>query len=114
MSERSSIGFQTPSKQIEDAFGKMSAELDKKKTDWQAIKDNCELAIKIAKEATDAINTPPLSVNEVLLYRGIFVSQLVGLTTLSSVASIGIQLSETHKRLSRLEKAMSDFMRLPK
>lgn len=115
MAERPSIGLPTPSKEIQDAFNRISAELDKKKADWKSIKDFSEEGLKVIMEMSNKFQSPPFTVNEALLYQAMFLLQIIEIGTLKSVASLGIELSETHEHLSKLEKALNDFkLRLPK
>jgi hypothetical protein len=92
------MGFRTSAKQLEQTLKEIQEQLSKKKADWGyiagAMKD---LYVKL----TQSIDPDKASADEVI---GVFSVLLA-----SMVASLGVELTETHDRLAKVERAIKEL-----
>ena len=91
MAEEGSIGLPTPSKNIQDALTKIQKELSKNKTDWEINRNIFESLLK-ERKAEPLIDTTSLLI-----------------ITNHGISKLGVELTETHERLAKVEKAISEL-----
>jgi hypothetical protein len=92
------MGFRTPSGELERALAQIQGELSEKKADWETLRDGM---IQIRKQAWDAVKAGNASPDQYTLLSTTIVATMV--------ATLGIELSETHDRLAKVEKAIRDL-----
>jgi hypothetical protein len=98
--EKGSIGFQTPSREIVDAFAVVHTELSKKKTDWESVGINLRKAGTSISNSLESDQTnPPLIKTMIMLL----------MASNSMLVQIGLDLTETHTRLAQCEKAICEL-----
>lgn len=92
------MGFLTPAKELERALTQMQDELSKKKADWESIRQS---VASLFEKTSDSINPDKASANQAIV--------LLSLLTTTLVARLGIELTETHDRLTKVEKAIKEL-----
>lgn len=92
--QKQPIGFRTPSKDLNDAFSKIQDNLSKQKADWQAINQELIDALFTGKTT---LGDDKLNSNAVMI-----------ILTFIHVAKLGIEMTEIHERLAKLEKAVKE------
>ena len=106
MAEKRGIGFRTSSKQEEEAFAALQAELAKTKTNWETVFSKATaMAQQTATLTDELIKGDPEFAGSPLFV------QLHTLTevrlTMSLVGKLGSELINLHERVARLEKTGS-------
>jgi hypothetical protein len=105
--DKPSFGFTTSAKQIEDAFTKAQKELEKTRTDWNALRKHF---IPLYKLDHDLIMKAAES-------RKITDIELVSLSHLFStllLTKLGVELAEVHTRLVKVEKRVEEIKLIKK
>ena len=98
--QKPSLGFRTPSKEIQEAFDQIQSDLSKKTIDWQTLQDTFTSLSAVLKADMD--NKRP-NANQALT--------LLIAMAISGIARLGLELTETHGRLSKVEKAVKELQR---
>ncbi len=91
---RASMGFNTPSKAMNDAFASVQEQLAQNKANWKAIGKIPELVL--AEMKANKVGKPSSSDAYHLLFFAMF-------------AQLGVEINETHERLSKVEKSVKDL-----
>ena len=92
MQQKGSIGFSTSSKALEDAFNKIQGELSEKKANWEMLEQHSDTIGKIRdKDARFQFD--------------IFTTGVI----LGAIAKLGIEITEVHERLAKVEKAIKEL-----
>lgn len=89
--EKRSIGFSTPSKELQDSFDELQIELSKQKSNWESFIEMYDKISKIFANKKDKLDE-----HETLL--DFIVMGNLHLT------KIGMELIEIHNRLAKVEK----------
>ena len=91
--QKQPIGFRTSSKDLNDAFSKIQDSLSKKKADWQSINQDLSEALDTARRT---------------LGNKMNANAAIAVLTFIHVAKLGVEITEIHERLAKLEKAVKE------
>ena len=87
------MGYHTPNKEIQDAFATTKNEISQNITNWEWLNQRAnEIFAKKTKKEVD--------------HRGLFTFSLINLI---GISRLGIELAETHKRLTSVEKSLKEL-----
>ena len=105
------IGFPTPARQIQDAMVEQLDMLEAQGQNWaenvESTREATGVVQKLLQEQMASKSAQP----EVLAF-GVGVIQFFVLSGL--IARLGLEMTETHKRLTKVEKAVKDLKRAAK
>lgn len=120
--DKRSIGFHLPSQEIQDAFEKVQAELKKTKTDWASLREPLPGLLKNIVDSGEenkktfelAHKKVPTIENTILMStlattRSVLTNQMFLVLLLESLCKLGVEQTETHERLAKVEKALKDL-----
>lgn len=101
--KRERMGFSTPAGNLEDALGRVQAELAKTKANWGNIKAMIESGLtEVTQNVTKMKELGKRPGADVLLLGW-------GLMLGNLISKIGMEQTETHERLARCEKAIQEL-----
>lgn len=98
--EKQSVGFRTPAKEMQDTFAAVQAELSATKADWAKLQGIFTHQAATFLEKIDKF--PDRKWMLIMMY-----SQLLG----RLVSRLGVEMTETHERLAKCEKAINELKR---
>lgn len=96
--QKEPLGFRTPAKRLEQAFEEIQRQLCKTRADWVFIARGMADAYEIVQKSTEREMTSP---NRVML--------TVSLSLAMMVAKLGVELTETHDRLAKVERGIKEL-----
>jgi hypothetical protein len=102
MTEKGSIGFSSPNKDIQDAFANLQQELSAKKANWESLRIQWTTLESLLTIATNNL-TKSGSINPDL-----GITLLIAMSA-KQTSQLGIELTETHNRLGAVEKSLKDI-----
>jgi hypothetical protein len=102
MTDKGSLGYPSPNKEVQDAFADLRQHLNAKKADWESQRGAwaklqtafIDIAAKSAKARVDNPN--------------IVVALLLAMSAEQN-CKLGVELAETHDRLAAVEKVVRDL-----
>ena len=104
--DREAIGFRTSAKEIQEAIAEQLAGLEAQGKSWEEIEkatDEVTDVLQKAMQELEADGDP--DPNVVVVAVGF--AQYIALSRL--IARLGLEMTETHKRLAKVEKAVKDL-----
>ncbi|MCX5995728.1 MAG: hypothetical protein NTV59_07010 [Chloroflexi bacterium] len=92
------IGFATPARELEHALAQIQGELSEKKANWESVRDGM---LRLKNQAWDGVKTGNASPDQYTLLS----TTIMG----TMIAILGVELTETHDRLAKVEKAIKEL-----
>lgn len=108
MSEKRRLGFKTPVTEVQDELDEMRRLLDGAKADWASVRDMASSMLhKEGQEMQKGIRSGVLSEHSVMEYS----ASIKHLLLVEFIARLGISITETHERLTKVEKTVKELKR---
>jgi hypothetical protein len=104
--EKRRLGYPTPTAEMQDKFLEIAKLLDAQKTSWSEM---AETAKALAGERRQELKSLAESDKPSIPLMGLAYQSLNFLTVMQVIARLGEDVSETHKRLAKVEKAVKEL-----
>ena len=103
---KEAIGFKTPAKGSQEAMAELLSMLDAQGESWAELQESMTKRAVVTKKAIQQLAASKDADREIAAI-ALGAAQYFNLCTL--IARLGLEMTETHKRLTKVEKAVKDL-----